>query len=192
METRSPLDAGIAWPIPWGGAWVGALAALAVGLIIGLLGYAFGAVDPDRARVFTWQELGFGAIVFGIAGAFFSFVVGGWVAARLAGIRRAESGMVLGGIVWVLAVPLLLAVAALGGSALWGGWYVGLGALSPAAADPATAEALQAGAVASAVALLLGLVGSVLGGWMASGEPMTLAGYRRRDIELEERPRRVA
>ena len=29
-------------------------------------------------------------------------------------------------------------------------------------------------------ALLLGLVGSVIGGWMASGEPMTLTHYRHR------------
>jgi hypothetical protein len=29
-------------------------------------------------------------------------------------------------------------------------------------------------------ALLLGLVGSVIGGWMASGEPMTLTYWRTR------------
>ena len=29
--------------------------------------------------------------------------------------------------------------------------------------------------------MLLGLVGAALGGWMASGEPMTLGHYRRRD-----------
>jgi hypothetical protein len=28
---------------------------------------------------------------------------------------------------------------------------------------------------------LLGLIGSVIGGWMASGEPMTFTHYRRRD-----------
>ena len=191
METRAPLEAGVAWPIAWGAAWVGALAALAVGLIIGLLGYAFGAVDPATARAFAWRDLGFGAVVFGVAGAFFSFVAGGWMATRLAGLHRAESSMVLGGIVWVLALPLLIAVAAIGGGALWGGWYAGLGAFAPAA-DPAAVETLRDAAVATAAALLLGLVGSVLGGWMGSGEPMTLSRYRQRDIDVDERPRRAA
>jgi hypothetical protein len=43
------------------------------------------------------------------------------------------------------------------------------------------------------VAVLLGLVGSVLGGWMASGEPMKLTYYRHRDLETREEPiRRLA
>ena len=46
-------------------------------------------------------------------------------------------------------------------------------------------------ALVTVVALLLGLVGSVLGGWLASGEPMSLTYYRRRPLDVE-RPRRVA
>jgi len=38
--------------------------------------------------------------------------------------------------------------------------------------DPNAAKAATAGATAAAVALLLGLAGSVVGGWMGSGEPM--------------------
>jgi hypothetical protein len=30
------------------------------------------------------------------------------------------------------------------------------------------------------MSLLVGLIGSVIGGWMASGEPMTLTHYRTR------------
>jgi hypothetical protein len=41
-------------------------------------------------------------------------------------------------------------------------------------------------------ALLLGLVGAVLGAWMGSGEPMTFTHCRRRDLVLDDRPRRVA
>jgi hypothetical protein len=47
--------------------------------------------------------------------------------------------------------------------------------------DPDLAEATRNNALATAVALLLGLMGSVIGGWMASGEPMTFTHYRRRD-----------
>lgn len=189
MEHQSPLAAGTAWPVPWSPAWVGALSALAVGLIVGLLGYAFGAFDPAGARSFAWGTVGWSGVVWGIAGAFFSFVVGGWVAVRLAGLRRAEPAMVLGGIVWLLGVPLLIAAAALGAAGLFGTWYGAFGAMSPAA-DPALAETFRDAAVATAAALLIGLVGSVIGGWMASGEPMVIRA--RRGIDIEERPRRVA
>jgi hypothetical protein len=42
------------------------------------------------------------------------------------------------------------------------------------------------------VALLLGLVGSALGGWMASGEPMSMTYYRRRERAQYDAPRRAA
>ena len=45
------------------------------------------------------------------------------------------------------------------------------------------AKAMRNTALATVVALLIGLIGSVIGGWMASGEPMTLTHYRRRDRE---------
>jgi hypothetical protein len=35
-------------------------------------------------------------------------------------------------------------------------------------------------------------LGSVLGGWTASGEPMRLTYYCRRDLDRHERPRRKA
>jgi hypothetical protein len=73
--------------------------------------------------------------------------------------------------------------------------YGGL-ANAPAAttAGAAAAETVRNSALAAVVALLLGLVGSLLGGWMASGEPMTFTYYRRRQVGRGEadRPRRIA
>ncbi len=43
-----------------------------------------------------------------------------------------------------------------------------------------TPQATRNGALAAIVALLLGLLGSVIGGWMASGEPMNFTHYRTR------------
>ena len=40
----------------------------------------------------------------------------------------------------------------------------------------------QLAALGALTALLLGLVGSVIGGWMASGEPMTFTHYRTRRV----------
>jgi hypothetical protein len=173
----------IRWPVAWTAIWVGALTALAVGLIIGLLGFALGA--NEVARTVDWGKLRLISAIFAVGGAFFAFVAGGWTAARIAGIRRSEPAMLHGAIVWLVTLPLLLALAAVGVSGHWGGWYGGLGAMAPltsgVAADPDLAEATRNNALATVVALLLGLIGSVIGGWMASGEPMTFTHYRRRD-----------
>ena len=173
----------IRWPVAWSAIWVGALTALAVGLIIGLLGFALGA--NEVARTVDWTKLRLISAIFAVGGAFFAFVAGGWTAARIAGIRRSEPAMLHGAIVWLVTLPLLLGLAALGIAGHWGGWYGGLGSITPlslgAAPDPDLAEATRNNALATAVALLLGLVGSVVGGWMGSGEPMTFTHYRRRD-----------
>jgi hypothetical protein len=172
------------WPVAWSAIWVGALTALAVGLIIGLLGFALGA--HEVSRTVDWGKLRLIGLLFSVGGAFFAFVAGGWVAARIAGIRRSEPAMLHGSIVWLVAIPLLLLLAALGALAQFGGWYGGLAgtpswAAAAASTDPDIAEATRNNALATAVALLLGLVGSVIGGWMASGEPMTFTHYRTRD-----------
>jgi hypothetical protein len=179
------------WPVAWSAIWVGTLTALAVGLIIGLLGFAVGA--NEVSRYVDWKKLSVITAVFSIGGAFFAFVAGGWTAARIAGIRRSEPAILHGAIVWLVALPLLLALAALGASG-FGGWYGGLSGMSwtaAAASDPDLAMATRNNALASAVALLLGLVGAVLGGWMASGEPMTFTHYRKRD-RLPDVPRTPA
>jgi hypothetical protein len=84
--------------------------------------------------------------------------------------------MLHGAVAWLVAVPLLLAAGALGAGSFFGGWYGGL-AGTPAWAPPAataTAESALTPEQAAAVtrntalgavsALLLGLIGSVLGG----------------------------
>jgi hypothetical protein len=184
------------WPV-WSAVWVGALAAIAVGLLIGLIGFAVGAHQLASPRSMSFKNIKLLTVAFDIAGAFFAFVVGGWVAARIAGLRRAEPAMLHGAVVWALAIPMLLLFGALGATANFGGWYTGLAgtpvwanvAVPPV--NPETAAALRNAASAAVIALLLGLAGSVLGGWMASGEPMSLTYYRRRTLE-PERPRRVA
>jgi len=199
MDTQYPTEGTWrAWPLSWSGVWVGALAALALGLIIGLIGYAVGAHEMST-RIVRWNTVKLLSISFSIAGAFFSFVLGGWAAARVAGIRRAEPAMLHGVIAFLVTVPMLLMLASFGATARYGGWYAGLGgtpawvsATVAAAADPDAAAAARNAALTSVAALLLGLVGSVLGGWMASGEPMSLTYYRRRDQERYERPRRAA
>ena len=105
--------------------------------------------------------------------------------------------MLHGAVVWLVTVPMLMFFAALGATASYGGWYGGLAgtptwmAQVPAAGGD-IAAAVRNTALATVTALLLGLVGGVLGGWMASGEPMSVTYYRRRTLADVERPRRVA
>ncbi|MGH7311748.1 MAG: hypothetical protein ACREJV_01150 [Candidatus Rokuibacteriota bacterium] len=180
-----------AWPVAWSAVWVGALAAVAIGLMIGLLGYAFGAHQVAQAP-FDWGTVRWAGVIFSIGGAFFAYVAGGWVAVKIAGFRRSEPAMLHGAIAWLVTVPFLMLLGALGAGSYFGGWYGGLaGGAIPA--DPAVAAAFRNSAVATAIAMLLGLIGSALGGWMGSGEPMSLSYYRQREAEgMPERPRRAA
>ncbi len=171
-----------AWPIAWSAIWVGALTALAVSLLIGLIGFAVGA--NEVSSTIDWKKVRLLTLIFSVGGAFFGFVAGGWAAATIAGRRRSEPAILHGAIAWLVAIPMLLALAAAGALGHFGGWYGGMGAMPSVAAmapDTNLADAMRNDALATVAALLIGLVGAVLGGWMASGEPMTFTHYRTRD-----------
>ncbi len=188
IEGRAPVQP---WPVAWSAVWVGALSAVAVALTIGLIGYAIGAHQYATGGV-DWKHMKWGSMIFSVGGAFFSFVAGGWVTARIAGFRRSEPAMLHGAVAWLLTVPFLMILGALHSGSYLGGWYGGLSPVTgTAAADAAMAATVRNASVATVLALLIGLVGAVLGGWMASGEPMTLTHYRRRTV-TPERPRRAA
>jgi hypothetical protein len=197
MVVRHPSGASEAsyWPINWSSIWVGVLSALAVALIFGLAAIAVGAHQVGPAgRAPTTGALGLAALIFSVFGAFISFVVGGWVAGKINGYRHAETDMLHGAIVWLVAVPIFVGLAALGAGSFFGTWFGGLAGTpvfvtpsSNVAADPNAAAAARNTALGAVTGLLIGLVGSVVGGWMASGEPMTLSyhnltrGAQRRD-----------
>lgn len=205
------------WPINWSAVSVGALAALAAVLLFGLIGIALGAhlAGPEH-RVVDLKKISLFTLAFCVFSSFLSFVIGGWVAGKIAGILHSEPAALHGAIVWLVAMPALVVLAALGAGSLFGGWYAGLAGtpswVAPAGApferpEPPAANATQEeldkfkteqteyrrqvkqwqddapkvtrnSALGVVTALLLGLAGSVIGGWMASGEPMTWT-YRR-------------
>jgi hypothetical protein len=175
------------WPVSWSAIWVGALAAIAVGLIIGLSGVALGTYKVGtEARIVSWRKFEFMALVWSVAGAFFSFVVGGWVAGKMRGARHSETAILHGVITWLVTVPILLVFASMGSVGHLGVWYEGLQgtpvgvAPSLMVTDPTAAMVARHAALGAITALLIGLVGSVIGGWLASGEPMTFTYYRTR------------
>jgi hypothetical protein len=209
------------WPVNWSGVFVGALAALAVGLVIGVVAIAVGAhVFDANSRVIDLKKLTWTAVGIGVCGTFFSFVIGGWIAGKIAGALRAEHAMLHGAIVFLVAVPLMAVADLIGAGGLAGSWVgslagsAGLSAMSSAAApfekpeDPGatasdeakqeytksldkykadvkqwkeeTPKAVRNTALFSVTAMMLALVGSVIGGWIASGEPMTFTHHVHR------------
>jgi len=215
-EVLSNSDQWSVWPVNWSAVWVGALAALAASILVGLIAIAVGAhVVAREYRVVDLKTVSLTTMVIGVCGAFFAFVVAGWIAGKIAGILRSEPAMFQGAIVWLVATPLIAAVASLGGGAFAGGWLAGLATPATVAtavpferpeATSATAtpqeraqseaawadyrekvakwqaespKAARNTALLAVTALLLGLMGSVIGGWMACGEPMTLTQRHR-------------
>jgi hypothetical protein len=165
-----------AWPVKWSGVFVGSLTSLAASLITGLAAIALGAqLVGYGEHVVNWNRVQFGGIACAVCGSFFSFVAGGWVAGKITGYTNPETTMLHAAIAWLVAVPCILLFGAVGVSGSFGAWYSGLGpaVASLPAADAATI--IRNNALGALTVLLLGLIGSVLGGWMASGQPMTFS-----------------
>ena len=177
-----------AWPVYWSAVWVGVLAGLAVAVVIGLTGIAVGAHQTGApAPINRYGDVTLLGALFAVVGAFFSGVVGGWVAGKIAGFTRAEPALLHGALVWLSGIPILLIAIALGGASYLGGWFYGLAVpLGQPAVQNIPAAAAENAARFAVAGLLIGLIGSVIGGWMASGEPMTLALERRRDLVTHE------
>jgi len=200
------------WPINWSAIWTGTLAAIVAVLLFGLMGVAIGAqlVKPGE-RVVDLKNIYAGAVILSILGSFLSFLIGGWVAGKVAGILRAEPGMLHGAIVWLTSVPLLVLLTALGAGGSLGAWYAGLASPWGQASEVSSSRPQAPGASATTreredyqkelqqwqedtwkvtrnsalfaiTALLLGLMGSVVGGWIASGEPLTFGHQRSHTV----------
>src|SRR5262249_16482157 len=148
------------WPVDWSAIWVGALGAMVVGLIIALIGISVGAQPTAAGRIVHWKEFRVASLIFTVFGAFLSFVVGGWIAGRIAGFDRAEPAILHAAIVWLLGVSLIVAAGSFSG-ATFGPWYRGLSLRAPGiplvTEDPDTARAARNAALGGVAVLLLGL-----------------------------------
>jgi hypothetical protein len=170
------------WPVSWSAVWVGALAGVAATLAIGLIALAVGAHQVGQSGAMPVRDARLWSLVLAVAGAFFSFVVGGWVAGKLCGDPRSEVTSLHGAIAWLVAVPLFLLLIGSGAGAYFGNWVSGLAWIGEAGGAGLPAQelgrAVRNAALGGLTGLILGLAGAILGGWMASGEPMSI-GYRR-------------
>jgi hypothetical protein len=201
-----------AWPVNWNGLIIGMLGSVAALVVVGLSGVALKAHDVASDGVINdWHKVPFWTLAYTVFGTFLAFALGGWIAGQIAGFRRAEPCMLHGACAWLLTLPVLALLGAVGAGSMFGGWLGGLSnghpgwsqrgnavelrAASPtldpnratgvvtasdgrALADEDAARAARNTALATVASLLIGLMGAVVGGWLSSGEPMTISYYR--------------
>lgn len=182
-------DAWSGWHLDWGAVWVGALTMLMAAVLFSFIATAVGAQKAVDARVLKWAEIPVATIVFSVFGAFLASAIGAWVAARMSGARLAEPAILQGVAAWLVVMAIVITLAALAGAHSFAGGYLGNmtppGApapTSPTPVDPNAAIAIRNAAVGSILGILIGLMGAVVGAWIASGERLdSLAHYRRTD-----------
>ena len=115
------------WPINWSAVFAGSLAALAVAVIAGLASVAAGAQMVGHGESVTnWHRVQVGGLIWAVCSAFFSFVVGGWVAGKITGHTICEHSMLHAALAWCVAIPFFILITALGAGSYLGGWYSGL------------------------------------------------------------------
>jgi hypothetical protein len=193
-ETLVHREGWLQWPVFWSAIVVGVLASLATLTIFGLAGIVLGAFAALPGQpVMRWSDIGLGGLILSVFGAFFAFVVGGWVAAKIAGLRYGETAALHGGIVWLTTLPLLLILIALGAGGFFGTWLGSLGGrpgwiVPPTAIDQNAILAARNAALGAITGLLLGLAGSVLGGWLGSEKPMVVVRRGRYPRRLGDTP----
>ena len=187
-RTRYWDDAWSGWHLDWGAVWVGALAMLVAAVLFSFIATAVGAQKAVDARVLKFADIPIVTIVVSVFGAFLASAIGAWVAARMSGARLAEPAILHGVAAWLVVMAIVITLAALAGAHSFAGGYLGNltppGAPAPTGApvDPNTAIAIRNAALGSILGILIGLMGSVVGAWIASGEPLgSLAHYRRTD-----------
>jgi hypothetical protein len=181
------------WHLDWGAVWVGALAMLVAGALFSLIALGVGAQKAVDARVLKWADVPFVTIAFSVFGAFLASAIGAWVAGRMSGARLAEPAILHGVVAWLVLMGIVMTLAAMTGAHTFAGGYLGNltppGAPAPSGAggvpavvDPNAALAIRNAAIGSVLGILIGLMGAVVGAWIASGERLdSLAHYRRPD-----------
>ncbi len=164
----------------WGPIFAGFVASLSLIVLLGVLGAAVGlqiagqgapATAPGATT--TTPPSSTGAAIWAAVTLIIAFFAGGWVTGRTSAIAGATSGWIHGFAVWSLTVSVLLFLGAFGLAGVIGaitGNPAAAGALTTPG-TPGTSAAqnfslAQGAAWGTFIALLLGLIASVLGGWV--------------------------
>lgn len=168
--------------VRWGPILAGLFAALSTLALLSVLGVAIGLTAWDAGDPGT--AFGIGAGIWGIISTLIAFGVGGWVAAATAAVRGETNGSINGAMVWAVAIPVMLFLAA-GGLTSLAGTAAGAADQNPqimaypqspadtgAAMEGQAADEMADNAAWSAwgtlIALLLGLAAAAGGGYLGA------------------------
>ena len=126
--------------VSWAAIFAGAVIALAITVMLGLLGMAIGfaVVDPmfDRNPV---AGVPVGAAVFMVISQIIALAIGGYIAARLAGIPLTVSSGIHGASIWALATVMMVVLTSTSVGALVSGSAAVIGNMAQAAGTAAEA-----------------------------------------------------
>lgn len=136
--------------LSWGAVLAGVVLAIAVQLVLGILGAGIGLslVDPVEGTTPGAGGFGIGAGLYWIVSTIVALGVGGYAAARVAGVHDRFDGLVHGLVIWglTLLLTLYLLTSAIGG--IVGGAFRTIGSVAGAAGQGIGAAAPKAAEVA--------------------------------------------
>lgn len=115
-----PVVAAAPARISWSAVLAGIVMALAIEVLLGVLGAAIGfaTAQPGDPAAPDAASLATGAGLWSLGATLLALLIGGWAAARLAGVASRKDGMLHGLMIWGLALllTLYLMTAAVGGA----------------------------------------------------------------------------
>jgi hypothetical protein len=157
--------------VRWGPIWAGFLTVISVLAILGALGTAIGltvwGAGSNTAFNYGW------AILIGII----AYFLGGWLAARSAGVAGLGAAALNGGLVWALSLLAVLVLVVVGASSAVGAIGGNLGS-ALGTTRGATGTAASAAWI-SFVTFVIGLCLAMLGGLVGARRMPTLGARQR-------------
>jgi len=92
--------------VRWGAILAGLVTALSTLVVLSVLGLAIGLTTYETGD--RLSNFGMGAGIWGAISTIVAFVLGGWVAARSAGVGGRSNALLNGAMVWAVAIPLIM------------------------------------------------------------------------------------
>jgi hypothetical protein len=143
IERDEPLEAPWHKRVSWGAVFAGVVIAVAIMVVLNLLGLAIGlaTIDPATGDTPGGKALTLGAGIWWVVSALIALYVGGWVASRLAGAFRNETGTMHGLLVWGTSTLAMIWLGSSAVGALVGGTFRALGSGAEVAGQAAASGA---------------------------------------------------
>jgi len=146
--------------IRWGSIIAGVAVGMSIQLVLALLGIAAGLTLMDYTG--SDVEVGYGSLIWAGASMLTAAFIGGYVAARMSGMRRKTDGALHGVVCWAVSTLLFAVMATSASSALLNGLLAAVGPEVPGNVQSSTQNGSQGSNVGVAT-FLRGQLGGIVG-----------------------------